>query len=135
MTQGTGEAPLTRHVEKCYILADEYMTEEVIQNLLSNAINYSLKGGKVSVEIKLIGDFIIISVIDTGIGIPDDELPNIFNKLYRGRRSKELSPDGRGIGLTVSKMLIKIQGGMISCKSEEGKGTCFTVQLPVFKIN
>lgn len=111
-------------------LADEHMTEEVIHNLLSNAISYTPARGHVSVEISSRADYICVSVADTGVGIPESEQPHIFEKLFRGGSSERMLPGGRGIGLTVSKMLMEVQNGEIAFASRIGEGTFFVIKLP-----
>lgn len=115
-----------------FAFADSYMTEEIVQNLVCNAVLYTPKDGIVSVEVRKYEECIEIIVKDTGVGIPADELPKIFEKSFRGNKARKITKDGRGIGLTVCKMLTEAQNGSIMVSSEEGKGTIFWVKLPLY---
>jgi signal transduction histidine kinase/CheY-like chemotaxis protein len=114
---------------KYYALADEYMVEEIILNLLSNAILYTEDGGSVVVQVVSEQGHISVKVEDTGIGILEDEQESIFDKLKRGSNASQMSMDGRGIGLTVSRAMANIQGGSLECRSRIGEGSCFTLRL------
>lgn len=106
----------------------------VFQNLLSNAIKYTPAGGNVSISIvrgTTMRDTVFISVSDTGIGIPKDEIDKVFDKLHRAKNAQASVPDGTGLGLYVVKTIIERVKGTITLDSIEGKGTTFHVTLPV----
>jgi two-component system phosphate regulon sensor histidine kinase PhoR len=115
------------------ILADPKNVEEVLNNLLSNAINYSPDGGKVSVAARGVDQFIEIKVSDTGVGIPGEELPKIFDKFYRVKHPKTRHITGTGLGLSLVKGIVEAYHGSIGVESVPGKGTIFTIILPAMK--
>jgi two-component system phosphate regulon sensor histidine kinase PhoR len=101
----------------------------VIHNLLSNALKFTPERGKVTVSLRRKKGEIVFKVSDTGIGIPENELPHIFNKFYRIRRG-EMAQEGTGLGLSIVKELVEIHKGTIRIESQEGGGTTVTVSLP-----
>jgi two-component system phosphate regulon sensor histidine kinase PhoR len=113
-----------------HILGDRDNLEGVFNNLVNNAIKYTPSGGEVRVEVGTDGDYIKIVVADTGIGIPKDDLPRIFDKFYRVKSEKTRGIVGTGLGLSIVKSIVEAHLGSISVKSEEAKGTTFTVVLP-----
>jgi two-component system phosphate regulon sensor histidine kinase PhoR len=115
------------------ILADPKNVEEVLNNLLSNAINYSPDGGKVGVAARSVDQFIEIKVSDTGVGIPAEELPKIFDKFYRVKHPKTRHVTGTGLGLSLVKGIVEAYHGSIGVESVPGKGTVFTIILPAMK--
>jgi two-component system phosphate regulon sensor histidine kinase PhoR len=115
------------------ILADPKNLEEVLNNLLSNAINYSPGGGKVTVTAQGIGQFIEIKVSDTGVGIPEEEMPKIFEKFYRVKHPRTRHVTGTGLGLSLVKGIVEAYHGSVGVESVPGKGTTFTVLLPAMK--
>jgi len=114
-------------------IIDRGRTGQVLRNLLINAINYTPDKGKIIIEIKQSSSEIEVSVTDTGIGIPPDELPYIFERFYRVDKSRTRSRGGTGLGLTIACRLIEAQGGSIKAESTLGKGSRFSFILPVFK--
>ncbi|WP_287155690.1 ATP-binding protein [Candidatus Solincola tengchongensis] len=113
------------------VYADPERLRQVIQNLLSNAIKYSPAGGKVEVTTGLEGKYVTISVRDEGIGIPPEDLPRIFERFSRLEREEVTGISGTGLGLTIVKHLVDLHGGKITARSEPGKGSTFTVYLPI----
>lgn len=113
------------------IHADSRMVKHVITNLLSNAIKYNVRGGEIRLKAVDVRDFARIQVRDTGIGIPADALPRIFEKFYRveGRKGQK-KVEGTGLGLTIVKTVIERHGGEISVDSCPNEGTTFTFTLP-----
>jgi len=108
----------------------------ILQNLLSNACQYTPKGGKIT--LKLRKDLkrknkMLLSVTDTGIGIPKAEQSMIFSKLFRTPKAKSATPDGTGLGLYMTKLILKKLGGSITFESAEDKGTTFNVSFPLKK--
>jgi len=113
------------------IHADPKSMEEIFGNLVSNAINYSPEGGKVRVTGRGLGDYLEIKVEDTGVGIPPEELPKIFDKFYRVKHPKTRKVTGTGLGLAIVKGAIEAHHGTIDVESVPDKGTTFRVLLPV----
>jgi len=118
------------HTTECEIYADKDKIIQVIFNLLSNAIKYSDNGESIKITINKHKDRAELIVTDTGIGIADDDLPNIFEHLYRVDKSRNRSTGGSGIGLSVVKAIVDAHGGSISAQSQLMKGSEFTVTLP-----
>jgi two-component system, OmpR family, phosphate regulon sensor histidine kinase PhoR len=115
------------------ILADPKNIEEILNNLLSNAVNYSPTGGEVKISAKVIGDFMEIKVSDQGIGIPSEEMPKIFEKFYRVKDPKTRQVTGTGLGLSIVKGIVEAHRGSIEVESDVNVGTTFRVLLPVMK--
>ncbi len=113
------------------VSADPKGMEELFNNLITNAINYSPEGGKVSITAKNLGNQMEIDVADTGVGIPPEELPKIFDKFYRVKHPKTRHVTGTGLGLAIVKNVVDAHEGTIDVQSVPGKGTVFKVLLPV----
>ncbi len=112
--------------------ADLTRLTQVISNLLNNAAKYSEKGGRIHLAAEREGSDVVVSVKDTGIGIPADQLPRIFEMFTQVDRSLEKAHGGLGIGLTLVKQLVEKHGGRVEARSEgPGKGSEFLVRLPV----
>lgn len=115
---------------KITVFADETRTNQVISNLLSNAINYGLTNGKIEFELfetNISGGF---HIKDNGIGIEQEELAFIFERFYRTNQSREITTDGSGLGLTIVKSIMEAHGGSVKAESISGKGSVFTVTFP-----
>ncbi|MGC8734221.1 MAG: sensor histidine kinase [bacterium] len=110
-------------------LIDEDKTEQIIINLLDNAIKYSPKGGNITIGIQNKETEVLIYIKDTGIGIPENEKPRIFEKFYRTSISSFIA-QGTGLGLVITKYLVEGQGGKIWFESQENVGTTFYFTLP-----
>lgn len=115
-----------------YVKADELRTNEVLNNLINNAITYSKAGSKVDVVAKIDGKMMTTSVIDNGLGIPKEALPHLFAKFFRVQKAldKSSTSSGSGLGLYISKSIIELHNGKIWAESEEGKGSTFSFTLP-----
>jgi signal transduction histidine kinase len=111
------------------VLLDRDMWEKIVLNLISNAFKFTFEG-KVSVSVQSAYAFIELEVCDTGIGIPEHELPNIFQRFHRIPNAKGRSIEGTGIGLALVNELVKLHRGTVRVQSTEGKGSCFTVSIP-----
>ena len=111
--------------------------QQILSNLLSNAIKFTPKDGKISALVKVAkvdgAETLIIKVKDSGIGITPENLPHVFDRFYQVDDATTRKQGGSGIGLALTKELVKLKGGVIEVKSEMGQGTEFTVQLPVTK--
>jgi signal transduction histidine kinase len=113
------------------IQADPKGIEEVFNNLVTNAINYSPDSGRVSVEATCLGEYMEIKVADTGVGIHPEELPKIFDKFYRVKHPRTRQVMGTGLGLSIVKGIIEAHQGTIDVESLPDKGTTFRVLLPL----
>jgi len=110
------------------VTADRTRLEQVAANLLDNAIKYTPPGGRVDVQVLRQQDAAVLQVRDTGPGIPPDELPRVFDRLFRGDTSR--AERGLGLGLSLVKAVVEAHGGTVSVASEPGRGSTFTVSLP-----
>ncbi|HBH71804.1 MAG: Multi-sensor signal transduction histidine kinase [Parcubacteria group bacterium GW2011_GWC1_42_11] len=102
-----------------------------LQNIVDNAMKYTLPGGKVTIIVQRQGDYIEVKISDTGVGIPQADLAKLFSKFFRASNVIHLQTDGSGLGLFIVKSIIMRHGGQIWVDSVEGKGTTFTVVIPV----
>jgi signal transduction histidine kinase len=115
------------------VFADAVSVKHALQNVLSNAAKYGGEGGWVGVHASKAEDddqIVEIRVADRGPGIPADELGQIFDPFYRGRRALEDQVHGTGLGLSLVKRIVEAHGGTVSVKSEPGKGTEFVLRIP-----
>ncbi|MFR9554244.1 MAG: ATP-binding protein, partial [Rikenellaceae bacterium] len=111
--------------------ADRGMIEKIINNLLSNALKHTANGDDITLSYTANGNTITLSVKDCGYGIDAEDLPHIFERFYQARRSGGHNIGGTGIGLTFTKMLVELHGGVITVESELRVGTTFTIALPI----
>jgi PAS domain S-box-containing protein len=119
--------------EPLLILGDPNRLNSVMANLLSNAIKFTVQGGKIKVDVQWDADQVEISVTDNGPGISEDEIPRVFEHLFRGRaavRDPNNPIEGTGLGLALAKTIVEQHGGRISVTSQEGKGSTFAFSLP-----
>jgi signal transduction histidine kinase len=105
-------------------------TEEVLSILIDNACKYTPSGGRVQVTTRRQRDRIIVDVTDTGVGISEKDLPNVFERFYRSDTSRTKDVEGFGLGLPIAKYITLMSGGTLWVKSVVGSGTTFTVSLP-----
>jgi len=110
---------------------DWQQVNQVLHNLLENAVAYTHKGGTINVVAAKQGDWVEVSVSDTGEGIPAEDLPNIFERFYRVDKSRARVTGGSGLGLTIAKRLVEAHGGTIKVQSKLGKGSRFSFTIPV----
>lgn len=120
---GPDEGPL-------WLYGDPDRVEEALGILVDNACKYTLTSGRVQVSTRRHRDRVIVEVIDTGIGIPEHDLANIFERFYRSDASRSKETGGFGLGLPIAKHIIDASGGMIWVRSKVGSGTTFTISLP-----
>ena len=112
------------------LLADKDKLERILINLLHNAIKFTPSGGKVWVSVQDRGEYVDISVEDTGIGIPPERLDEIFQRFQQVQGKDKWKSEGLGLGLSIVKELVELHGGSVSARSEPDKGSQFTVRLP-----
>jgi len=115
------------------VQADPKNIEEIFNNLVSNAINYSPEGGRVTITARGLAEYMEIKVEDTGVGIPPEELPKIFDKFYRVKHPKTRQVIGTGLGLAIVRGVIEAHHGTIDVESIPDKGTTFRILLPVIE--
>ncbi len=134
MTPQTRAAGITVHTDvpaPLWAHTDPLRITQVLENLLSNAIKYSPEGGVITVEAHSAADQVILAVKDTGTGMSAEDASKVFDKFFRTRSARESTVPGTGLGLSITKAIVEGHGGTISCASEPGRGTTFTVTLPV----
>jgi len=112
------------------IKADENKIKQVVINLLNNAIKYNQAGGLVIVRLWGNDQTVGFSIQDTGVGIPETDLPHVFEKFFRAHNIQETYP-GTGLGLSICKRIVEIHGGTIGIQSQLNAGSTFTVELPI----
>jgi len=110
------------------VYVDREMWEKIVFNLLSNAFKHTFQGG-IELKLQWLGDFAELAVVDTGIGIRPEELPRLFERFHRVKGAKSRSYEGTGIGLALVQELVRLHGGDVRVKSQEGKGSTFTVTI------
>lgn len=113
-----------------YLWADVDAVEQILDNLVDNAVKYTPRGGQITVSWEVSGDAVRLVVEDTGIGIPERDLPRIFERFYRVDKARSRELGGTGLGLSIVKHLVQAMRGTVRAESEFGRGTRFTVQLP-----
>ncbi|MDO4493406.1 MAG: HAMP domain-containing sensor histidine kinase [Clostridia bacterium] len=111
------------------IVADQTMISRLLLNLTENAVKYTPDGGNIRIRIRNLGETFLIAVEDDGPGIPADDLPHVFERFYRSDKARDRS--GTGLGLAIVKQIAELHHGTASVESAEGKGSVFTVRLPV----
>lgn len=127
-----------QHLEKniedgISIFADKDKISEVVINLLANANKYTGEGGNIKVKLYKEGKYAVLSVSDDGIGIPKEDLPFIYERFYRSEKSRNREYGGSGLGLSITKAIIKAHNGTINAESILNEGTKFTVKLPLYQ--
>ncbi len=122
---------LAAELDDATVLGDPTRLNQVLTNLLSNAMNYNRRGGSVRVELSRNGNATILAVADTGCGIPADELPHLFERFYRVDSSRTPSAGGTGLGLAICKSIVEAHGGTIDVESKPEQGSTFRVKLPL----
>ncbi len=127
MLQASLEAP----DDLAVIAADEHRLQEVIYNLLDNAVKYSQPEGKIHLKAERIENSVRISVSDGGIGIPARDLPRVFERFYRADKARSRQLGGTGLGLSIVKHIAQLHGGSVEAASDFGRGTTISVLLPV----
>ncbi len=114
-----------------HIVGNEFSMVEMMHNLLFNAVKYTPERGAVHLRVTQCGDQIRMEVSDTGIGIPAEDVPHVFDEFFRAANAKVRERDGSGLGLAIVRQIVHRHGGQISVVSELGKGTTFSVLLPI----
>ena len=109
---------------------DSQRISQVLRNLLDNAVAHTI-AGSITVTAGQYGDQVRVDVTDTGEGIPEEDLPNIFERFYRVDKSRTRATGGSGIGLAIARRLVQAHGGNIEAHSDEGKGSCFSFTIPI----
>lgn len=134
------QAEKKNQILECYetsnvplVYGDRDGIEQVITNILINSIKYTQEGGNVKVYIGSVHEDAYIKIIDNGIGIPEEDLPHVFERFYRVDKARSREMGGTGLGLPIAKEIIESNNGSISIKSEKGKGTEVIIKVPIYK--
>jgi two-component system phosphate regulon sensor histidine kinase PhoR len=128
---GNKKVKLEAELAPVFVKANPSMVYELMFNLCDNAIKYNKPGGEVRLSVSLQDNNVIISVSDTGIGIPDEHLDRIFERFYRVDKSRSKQTGGTGLGLSIVKHIVEVMNGTIKIQSEKDKGTTITVSIHV----
>ena len=120
-----------RDVEESPIRVDPLLARRLLDTLLENAVRYTPAGGRIETSVRPSGDRIMLAVSDTGIGIPPDELPRIFERFFRGAKSRAMVPEGSGLGLPIAAWIVAQCAGTIDVVSGPNGGTLVRVSLPI----
>jgi len=115
------------------IQGEEVSFEEALINIIGNAIKYSYPGSKISINARQVNELVLLTISDTGVGIPKEELPYVLVDFFRGKSGKEIE-DSHGMGLTISRQIIEAHKGTISVESKQGEGTTFYISVPTLKM-
>lgn len=118
--------------EPAYVYGDRNKLEQVFINLISNAVKYTPNEGQISLSVKISGESVCAYITDSGIGIPPEDIKHIFDRFYRVDKGRSRAQGGTGLGLAIAKNIIEEHKGMIRVRSEIGKGSRFTVYLPLY---
>ncbi len=116
--------------DQYHCVCDAQKIYQVLLNLLDNGIKYSDPGARVEIHLLENDDSVTVRVSDTGLGIPEEDLPNLFDRFYRVNKDRSRATGGSGLGLAISKQIVELHGGDLSVSSEVGAGSTFDVLLP-----
>jgi len=119
------------HAAPVLILADSGRIKQVLVNLLDNAIKYTPPNGDIYVSVAAVQHKAVLEISDTGIGIPSESLPNVFDRFYRSDKARSRESGGTGLGLSIVQAICNAHGGTVRIQSEEGRGTTVRVELPL----
>ena len=115
------------------VLATQEGLDRVFNNLISNAVKYTPSGGNITVTLSITEDEAQVAIVDTGIGIPEDAVPQLFAEFYRAPNAKQVESKGTGLGLAIVKDTVNLFGGSVDVQSKLGAGSCFTVKFPLVR--
>lgn len=123
---------VTSNIERSVsqIVGNQFSINEMLTNLLFNAVKYTSESKTVHLEAKGYDDYVQIDITDTGIGIPEGEIGSVFDEFFRASNAKEYEKDGTGLGLSIVKQIVERHGGKICVQSQQGQGATFSVTLP-----
>ena len=113
------------------ILADPFRMEQIFNNLLENAIKFTPEGGRIGLSVTIDDLHVEIRVSDTGVGIPTEDLPHVFEQFYRVEKARSRQAGGTGLGLSIVKHIMTLHGGTVRAESVLGKGATIILRLPL----
>ena len=114
-----------------HVFADAGRLQQVVHNLLENALRYTEAGGRIVVRVEAAPGEALLAVSDTGVGIPEGDQPYVFERFFRSKASRQVNPGGSGLGLSIVRWIVEAHKGRVTVESVPGKGSTFTVRLPV----
>ena len=126
-----GQTIKTEIADSCEMFADPGKLAQVCYNIIENASKYTPDGGSISVKLRRAGRDAVLEISDTGVGIPQADLPHVFDRFYRVDKARSRDTGGTGLGLSIVQQIVRLHAGSVTVTSEMGKGTTFIVQLPV----
>jgi len=118
-------------LEDLTVEGDKVKLEQLFLNILENAIRYTTRGGSISASVVREGKTAVIAIRDTGIGIPEEHIPHIFERFYRVDKARSRAEGGTGLGLAICKHITQVHNGKIEVESQVGKGSTFSISLPL----
>lgn len=118
---------------ECWVMGDMGRIEQVIKNIISNAVKYSQEEAEVKVDVVTKGKYFVVSVTDNGFGIPKEDVSRIFERFYRVDKARSREMGGTGLGLAIAKEIMELHGGKIDVRSELGTGSTFELYFPISK--
>jgi signal transduction histidine kinase len=124
----------TRGIAGVHVEGDRTRLQQVIVNLIDNAIKYTQEGGKVEISVGKEGNTAVLEVSDNGPGIPTDCLPHVFERFYRADKVRSRASGGAGLGLSIVKAICAAHSAEVTVSSQEGRGSCFRVELPLLPV-
>ncbi|MGK5681843.1 sensor histidine kinase [Actinoplanes sp. URMC 104] len=119
--------------EPAWVRGDAVQLERAVHNLLDNAIKFTRPGGRLECRLTATGDRAVVTVTDTGIGIPADDLPGLFTPFHRAANAMDQAVQGNGLGLAIVRTIVNDHGGTVTARSELGRGSTFTMTLPLIR--
>ena len=134
LAQAKGVVLTLAHIEPLEVLADRVHLRRLLFNLVDNAIKYTSAEGSVKVSIRRSGDWAVLSVEDTGSGIPPEEQQKVFQRFYRSPEARSGARGGSGLGLAIVKSITEAHEGKIEIESAPGRGTTFGVYFPLLPM-
>jgi two-component system, OmpR family, sensor kinase len=122
-------------IDQALVTGDRDRLKQILLNLVSNALKFTPEGGRVTMGLARVNEWVRITITDTGLGIPPEELPRIFDRFYRVDKARSRALGGAGLGLSIAQRIAKLHGGRIEAASNgiDGSGTTFSVWLPLAK--
>jgi signal transduction histidine kinase len=130
-TDRTTQHAITMETEETWIEADPVRIDQILINLIGNAVKYTPSGGKISIRVQPASDECVFEIVDTGVGMSKEALAHAFDLFFQGERTPDGGQGGLGIGLSLARHLVELHGGSVEAASDgEGRGSRFTVRLP-----
>ena len=131
LAQKRGQEISVEISDACEMFADPGKLAQVCYNIIENGVKYTPDGGKITVKLHRMGRDAVLEISDTGVGIPAGDVEHVFDRFYRVDKARSRDTGGTGLGLSIVQQIVRLHAGSVTVQSEQGKGTTFTVQLPV----